>query len=46
MNVGEYTTLDMVKDKTRKKNNSFFVFFVPSSLRCKRKAIMYYYSPI
>ena len=38
MNVGEYNTLDLVKD------NAMY-FFVPSSLKCKRKAIMYYSSP-
>jgi hypothetical protein len=45
MNVGEYNTLDLVKDNTKKKNNQSFYFFVPSSLKCKRKGIMYYSCP-
>ena len=44
INVGEYNTLDLVKDNTIKKKR-VFVVVVSSSLKCKRKAIMYYSSP-
>ena len=40
-NVGEYNTLDLVKHNTKKKK---MFLFVPSSLKSKRKAIMYYSS--
>jgi hypothetical protein len=42
-NVGEYNTLDLVKDDITNKK-VFFSIFVPS-LKCNRKAIMYYSSP-
>jgi hypothetical protein len=41
----ENNTLDLVKDNTKKKQHSFLFFVVPSSLKFKRKAIMYYSSP-
>ena len=41
INVGEYNTLDQVKDNTNNKT-CVFNFFSSSSLKCKRKAIMYY----
>ena len=44
-NVGEYNTLDLVKYNTKKKQPFFWIFFVPSSLKCKRKAILYFSSP-
>ena len=43
-NVGERNTIDLVKDNTKKKTTFLLYFFVPS-LKCKRKAIMYYSSP-
>jgi hypothetical protein len=42
MNVGEYNTLDLIKDNTKEKP---CVFFVPLSLKCKRKTITYYSKP-
>jgi hypothetical protein len=48
MNVGEYNTLDLVKDNTKKKKGFKIVVVVaaPSSLKCKRKVMMYYSSPV
>jgi hypothetical protein len=45
-NIGDYNTIDLVKDNTNK-SQPFFCKnkCVPSSLKCKRKAIMYYSSP-
>jgi hypothetical protein len=39
----EYNTLDLVKDNTKTKQK--FLVFLPSPLKCKREAIMYYSSP-
>ena len=40
-NVGEYNTLDLIKDNTKKKTTVFCIFLVPS-LKSKRNAIKYY----
>jgi hypothetical protein len=45
MNIGEYNTIVLVQDNSKKKTTILLYFFIPSSLKCKRKAIMYYSSP-
>jgi hypothetical protein len=42
-NVGEYNTIGLVKDNTKKKT-TVLLYFLTSSLKCKRKAITYYSS--
>jgi hypothetical protein len=38
-NVGEYNTIAMVKDNTKKEKKTFCILFVPSSLKCKIKTM-------
>ena len=45
MNVGDYNTLDLVMERKKENMMNIYIFLTNTSLKCKRKAIMYYSSP-